>query len=239
MQRGQLAVWCDCEDRSPCRPIEVPIGGLNQPGERPCTVVPISERMQLCQFASSCDSENCAAAAPAAKAPAALESRSVEIPIGGLRYPCIRSSAVGAVRSGAKAVKCLQFASRRNLKDRAAAIAIALCIIGPAIRRRPVEIAVGGLHQTRKGAAAVSPVRFGPKVIYRRQLSPWRDLEHNATAVGSPTASCSVLVPIGRLHQSCKRVGSVVAVKAVQRRKLACWSDPEDGTTTPIAALSV
>src|SRR5208337_4604520 len=122
-------------------PVEVAIGGLNQPpgGVDPIRVVKTVQRRQLATWG---DFEDRATSGGGAVGPA-IERRPVEVPISGLDQPGVGDGAVRAMVLGAKAVKSRQRATRRNFEDRAIAI--------PELSRCPIEVPIRGLDQPPPG----------------------------------------------------------------------------------------
>ena len=82
-----------------------------------------------------------------------VRGSAVEFSIGGLHQRG-REPAVGAVRLAAKVIESCQCPSRRNAEDRAREGAA-----GPAMGRGPVEVAVWGLDQRRRGLEAIGAIR--------------------------------------------------------------------------------
>ena len=111
-------------------PIEVPVGGLNQPGSgrrrrsrrKLCSVVSVPPGVILkivpqpkyCRYV------------PPPCGP-------VEVPVGGLDQARARVDAVSAVELGAKAIKCGQRAARGDLEDRSTAH----CVVAEAVAVDP------------------------------------------------------------------------------------------------------
>ena len=123
---------------------------------------------------------------------------------------------------------------RSNVEDRAA------IVIGPAIERCPVEVAVGALSQSTAGRAAVRAQCQGTKVVQSSERALCTDFEDGASAEGPGAIGRPIEVPVVAQNQPRKRRGAAGAAglgaKAVQHRQGALWSDFVDGAIGGAAA---
>src|ERR1022692_3634042 len=118
-------------------PVEVPIGGLDEPNYGVFAVPAVwlgAEAVKCGQRATRGDFED----RPALVCPTG--GCPVEVPIGGLDQPREGVFAVRAVCLGAEAVKRRQRATRGDFEDGAIVAA------GPTTGRCPVEVPIGGLE---------------------------------------------------------------------------------------------
>ena len=143
----------------------------------------------------------------------------------------MRKLAVSAVRLGAKAVKRGQLTLLVDFEDRAT-------VVGPAKPGCPIEVGVGGLHQSSIWSGAISAVCLGAKAVKRDQLALRRDFEYCAACIGPTLGRCPIEVTIRGLDQRPSRADAVCApalnAEAVQRGQGASGSDFEDRTTGPL-----
>jgi hypothetical protein len=168
--------------------------------------------------------------------------RAVQIPVGSLNQPCIRLSAVRAVRLLAKAVERSQGAAWCHFEDRTATDVVEQRARDSARGRRSVEVPIGSLNHPCGGRFAVSAVSLGAKAVERSQRSAWGDSEDCPDAVCPAGARCAVQISVGGLNKPCQRPGAVSATglgaKAVKTRECAAWGDFEYRAIVIASALS-
>jgi len=189
VQRGQRACRCDFEDRatgaigtvlvSPAsvrRPVEVPVGGLDQP----CVGIGAVDQVkavQCRQRARGRDFENRPTASDCGASSshvAGVARCSVQGPVGALDQRASGRFTVRATVLGTKIVKRRQRAAWGDFEERPAAI-IGAAIeagVGSALRSRPVEVPVAGLDQ---GGSGESAAREWAKIVQRRERATWCD----------------------------------------------------------------
>src|SRR5271154_4338158 len=97
----------------------------------------------------------------------------VEVSVRALHQRAKRLGAVGAFGLGTKAVERGQLALGCDLEHRAT-------LAGPTEQRRPVEVAVGALHETRCRKVAVGTSGLGTKAVKRGYFAPRCDFEDRA-----------------------------------------------------------
>src|ERR1017187_1072582 len=90
------------------------------------------------------------------------------------------------------ALPICQRAPRGDFEDRPTAV-------GPALRRCPVEVPIGGLDEPSLGVSAVRAVCLGAEAVPHRQRATRGDFEDRPTAVCPTLGRCPVEVPIGGL----------------------------------------
>ena len=112
---------------------------------------------------------------------AAVNRRSVEVPACGLEKPAIRLTTVGQC----ECVERGQRAGWRDFEDCAPAR-------GPAELCCSVEVAVGGLNQSRDWIGTVSAVGFGAKAVKRGQIARRGDFEDRTSTSSPAKVSCAI-----------------------------------------------
>ena len=169
-----------------CCPVQIPVGGLDQPPKglgavRTIATTLRAEVVKCGQFAAGSDFEDRATANPPAKAEIstagpALNRYPVQVPVNGLDQP--HRVEIGAVRAiatalRAKSVDGREDSIRRHLECSARAVGA-----GATFECRSVEVSIAGLYQRGFGNGPVCRV----ELVQRGQDAVRGNLEDCATA---------------------------------------------------------
>src|SRR5271165_3708178 len=87
------------------------------------------------------------------------------------------------------------------------------------LRRRSVEVSIGGLEQTSQRVIAVRATDLRTKPVQSGQHALWRDLEYRTVVAGPARKRGSIEVSIGALNQSSLRARAIRASCSADRAK--------------------